>query len=311
MQLEHYIGELLYRYSCITVPEFGSFLTHYRSAQLQNHTFYPPSKAVSFNAQLTSNDGLLVKHIAETEGLSYEEALINVKKVVLSWKDSLQQEEKLVLKNIGLLWPNKEGSIQFQPFTDKNYLPDAFGLSTFTSPEVTRELLKEEVVLLEEKTPLLFTPEKRMRKRSYLKYAAILLLSVSVGTVAYQSVRMEQQKKQLQMAEQEAQQQLQKTIQQATFFDAAPVDLPSITLKATRKPLYYVVAGAFREEENAEKKMKELTTKGYSPERLKPTKYGLHQVAFGSYTSARNAINFLHKVKATEAPEAWLLVSEN
>ncbi|MBC9794365.1 SPOR domain-containing protein [Sinomicrobium weinanense] len=309
MQLEHYISELLYRYSCVTVPEFGSFLTQYRSAQIRDHAFFPPSKAVSFNAQLVSNDGLLIRHIAETEDTSYEKTLIRVKKAVLSWKDTLQQDEKLTLKNIGLLWLNKEGSIQFQPFSEKNYLTDSFGMGSFNSPEITREIMKEEVVMLEERTPLLFTPERRARKRSYLKYAAILLLSLSIGAVGYQSLRMEQQKQQLQIAEQEAQQQLQKTIQQATFFDTTPVDLPSITLKATKKPLYYVVAGAFRIEENAEKKMEELAAKGYKPERI-ATQYGLHQVAFGSYTNSRDAINFLNKVKP-EAPEAWLLISKN
>ncbi|MGS2763480.1 HU domain-containing protein [Sinomicrobium sp. M5D2P9] len=312
MQLDHYISELLYRYSCVTVPEFGSFLTQFRSARIHNHTFFPPSKVISFNAQLVSNDGLLIKHISETEGIPYEEATKNVKKAALSWRVPLEQGEKLLLKNIGLLWLNKEGSIQFQPFTETNYLTDSFGLSSVSSREITRELLKEEVELLEEKVPILFTPERRTRKRSYLKYAAILLLSVSVGTIGYQSLKMRQQKEQLQiqMAEQQAQEQLQKTIQQATFFDTTPMSLPSITLKATKKPLYYVVAGAFRVEENAEKKMEELSAKGYTPERLDPTKYGLHQVTFGSYTNAREAINFLNKVKP-EAPEAWLLISEN
>ncbi|RNL88726.1 SPOR domain-containing protein [Sinomicrobium pectinilyticum] len=312
MQLDHYISDLLYRYSCVTVPGFGSFLTQFRSARIHNHTFFPPSKAISFNAQLVSNDGLLIKHISGTEGLSYDETAKNVKKIALSWRESLEREEKLLLKNIGLLWLNKEGSIQFQPFTETNYLTDAFGLGSVSSREVTRETLKKEVAALEEKTPILFTPERRARKRSYLKYAAILLLSVSVGTIGYQSLKMEQQKEQLQiqMAEQEAQEELQRTIQQATFFDTTPMNLPSITLKATKKPLYYVVAGAFRVEENAEKKMEELSAKGYTPERLDPTRYGLHQVAFGSYTDAREAINFLNKVK-TEAPEAWLLISEN
>ncbi|MGS2740302.1 HU domain-containing protein [Sinomicrobium sp. M5D2P17] len=312
MQLDHYIGDLLYRYSCVTVPGFGSFLTQFRSARIHNHTFFPPSKTISFNAQLVSNDGLLIKHISETEDIPYDETAKNVKKAALSWRESLDREEKLVLKNIGLLWLNKEGSIQFQPFTETNYLIDSFGLGSVSSREVTRETLKEEVAALEEKTPILFTPERRARKRSYLKYAAILLLSVSVGTIGYQSLKMEQQKAQLQvqMAEQEAQEQLQKTIQQATFFDTTPMSLPSITLKATKKPLYYVVAGAFRIEENAAKKMEELSAKGYTPERLDPTKYGLHQVTFGSYTNAREAINFLNKVKA-EAPEAWLLISEN
>ena len=47
MQLETYISDLLYRYDCITVPEFGAFLTSRVSAKVHDstHTFYPPKKS--------------------------------------------------------------------------------------------------------------------------------------------------------------------------------------------------------------------------------------------------------------------------
>ncbi|RAV29458.1 HU domain-containing protein [Sinomicrobium soli] len=308
MQLEHYIGELLYRYSCVTVPEFGSFLTQLRSARIHNHTFFPPSKAISFNAQLVSNDGLLIRHISDSLGIPYEKASVEVRKRVIAWKDRMENGEKLSLKQIGLLWLNKENSIQFQPFTDINYLTSSFGMASTGAREIARLPIPEGTGSPSaEVRTLTGIPSRR---KSYLKYAAILLLSVSAGAVVYQSQRMESQKQQIQLAEQQAQQQLQQSIQKATFFDTTPVNLPSITLNATRKPLYYVVAGAFRVEENADKKMEELRARGYEPQRLEPTGHGLHQVAFNSYTSAREAINFLNRIKK-EAPEAWLLVSEN
>ena len=50
MQLEIYISDLLYRYDCVTVPEFGAFLTHRVSAKIHEstHAFYPPKKALVF-----------------------------------------------------------------------------------------------------------------------------------------------------------------------------------------------------------------------------------------------------------------------
>ncbi|NNG09397.1 MAG: SPOR domain-containing protein, partial [Arenibacter sp.] len=65
MGTEHYIAELLYRYNCVIVPEFGAFLTQMKSAVINDTTnsFYPPSKIVSFNEQLSSNDGLLVSYM--------------------------------------------------------------------------------------------------------------------------------------------------------------------------------------------------------------------------------------------------------
>ena len=51
MQLETYISDLLYRYDCVTVPEFGAFLTQRKSATVHDSTnaFYPPKKVLSFS----------------------------------------------------------------------------------------------------------------------------------------------------------------------------------------------------------------------------------------------------------------------
>jgi len=67
MQLSQYISDLLYRYECVTIPDFGAFLSHPISARIDNATnnFYPPQKELSFNIQLKSNDGLLTSYISE------------------------------------------------------------------------------------------------------------------------------------------------------------------------------------------------------------------------------------------------------
>ena len=74
MQLETYISDLLYRYDCVTVPEFGAFLTQRKSAEVHETTnaFYPPKKMLSFNEQIQNNDGLLAKYIADVEKIPFE-----------------------------------------------------------------------------------------------------------------------------------------------------------------------------------------------------------------------------------------------
>ena len=54
MQIDSYISDLLYRYECVILPDFGAFLTQYQSAQIQENTlaFNPPKKKLSFNSQL-------------------------------------------------------------------------------------------------------------------------------------------------------------------------------------------------------------------------------------------------------------------
>ena len=111
MQLEHYISDLLYRYDCVTIPEFGSFLTQRQSAQVHDSTnaFYPPKKQLSFNEQIQNNDGLLVRYISDVEKIPFETAAQNLSKRVKSLKSYLVEGETLSFENIGELILNNEG----------------------------------------------------------------------------------------------------------------------------------------------------------------------------------------------------------
>ncbi|WP_411029451.1 SPOR domain-containing protein [Spongiimicrobium sp. 3-5] len=310
MGVDFYIGELLYRYNCVVVPEFGAFLTQMKSAIINKstHSFYPPSKELSFNQQLSSNDGLLVSYIADAENTTYEETLQKLNKIVKNWKRQLRTE-KLLLPNIGELSLSKEGNIQFQPSYQVNYLTSSYGLSSFVSIPVSREVLKEEVVTLEEKIPFIITTEQRERTsfRPYLKYAAILLLAFATGLSGYRLY--DQNATSQQIAVEEAQVQVSRNIQEATFFNTTPLELPSLTVKVEKKisGRHHIIAGAFRVSENADKKVRQLKRRGFNASNLGANKYGLHQVSFASFDDATEALEFLRKIKRTESSEAWLL----
>ncbi len=314
MQIEKNISDLLYRYQCVTVPEFGSFLTRTRSAEIVDvkmHTFYPPTKSLAFSSQLTSNDGLLAKYIADINQISYDEALKKIEVQVSKWKSMLINNVKINLRDIGELWLNEEQKMQFQPAYGINYLTSSFGLTSFVSEVVLREELKEEVEILEEKTPIIFTPEKRKRT-PFLRYAAVFLITASAITFSANKFN-GKQIIQNQVAQEQAQEEVDKSIQQATFFDATPVELPSVTLNLNfvdEVLKYHVVAGAFRVEANANKRVDQLLSKGYNANRIGENKYGLHQVAYDSFSDVNDALAFLREVKQTDASEAWLLVAE-
>jgi len=77
MTLANYINDLLYRYDCVIVPDFGGFVTNAISAKVNqfSHTFYPPTKQITFNSHLKNNDGLLANYIASSENVSFEKAV--------------------------------------------------------------------------------------------------------------------------------------------------------------------------------------------------------------------------------------------
>lgn len=315
MQLEHYITDLLYRYNCVVVPGFGAFLTQKKSAVIHKgtNTFYPPVKTVSFNRQLMANDGLLVSYAAEAQKVSFDEMFQKIEEEVSYWKSQLEKGERLKLADIGSLWSSTEGKIQFEPEGSVNYLTASFGMSSFVAIPVTREVLKAEVRELEEKIPFTFTKDNRetWNFKPYLKYAAIALLALTVGVAGYQVYDTNLNNQQL--AREEAQSQVSKRIQEATFFDAEPLEFPTLTLKTTRKGIvrasgqkvHHIIAGAFRYRTNADKKIEQLKNRGFNPSYIGTNPFGLHMVAYDSFTDAELALEALREIKRTQK-DAWL-----
>ena len=313
MQLETYISDLLYRYECVTVPEFGAFLSQRVSATIHESTnaFYPPKKRLSFNEQIQTNDGLLARYIADVEKISFETVTEKIAKRVKSLKSHLTEGEIVSLENIGELKLNNEGKIEFNPSYHLNYLTDAFGLSQLVSPAVTREVYKQEVEAIEKVIPLTITPEKRTSSSSvskpYLKYAAVALIALTLGGLVSGNYYVSEIKTQNQIAQEEANTQLETKIQEATFVISNP--LPAATLNVSKRTgNYHIVAGAFRVENNCDKKVAQLKELGFKAKKIGANIYGLHQVAYASFTDRNEALRELRTIRRNNNEAAWLLV---
>ncbi len=315
MKIEQYISQLLYRYQCVTVPGFGAFLTDYQSAKIDesSHSFFPPKKIISFNPYIKNNDGLLASHLAHEEKINYDVAVNIIQTEVNSWLKMLQEIGQINLKNIGGFILNTEKNIVFSPIDQVNFLKESFGLSSFGSPLVKREIYKEEIETLEEKAPIAITPEKRANY-SWLKYAAIFVVSLGIsggiGFKLYKNYE-EQIAAQTLLVEKNVQQKVNAKIQEATFFIENP--LPSVTLTVPNddiKTPYHVVAGAFRIEENAEKAYQTLLRLGFKAKRISKNKHGLYPVLYGSYPNYAEAHKAMKDIQKLDNKDAWLLIEE-
>lgn len=311
MGLETHIASLLYRYQCVVVPGFGAFLSQSKSAYLQadSNTFYPPYKEISFNARLDANDGLLVSHMAQIEGESYENTLEKVVEVSRNWIKTLHSEGVLEFPDLGVFRLNREKSIVFEPNNRINYLMTSFGLAPVIGNPVSREVMKEEARQMEERIPFTITPETREVKglRPFMKYAAVVFLAVATALSGY---TLYQQRLDVSaIAREEAQKEVSRNIQEATFFNSEPVELPSVNIDIEKKSegVHHIIAGAYRIRENADKRIAELTAKGYPARYLGQNTYGLHQVAFASYDNAQEALERLKDIRDSESRDAWLL----
>lgn len=308
MQLSTYIADLLYRYECVIIPGFGAFLTRNQSARIDKttNTFYPPSKVLSFNRQLQVNDGLLANYVASVEKCSYETALSRVRNFSAHLNSELNTGKSISLKSIGDFSLNEERSIQFEPIHKQNFNTSAFGLSSFVSPQINR--ISEETSKTEEKAPIAMAMEKRT-SRPYLKYAAIAAIAVLATGFGGMKLYEGQVQKYNFAERQKANSLLENQIQEATFVIENP--LPVINLQLAKQVgKYHIVAGAYRMEENADKKIEQLREKGYSPMNIGVTRYGLHQVIYASFKERMDALKKLHEIQRDENPDAWLLVQE-
>ncbi|MFA5299814.1 MAG: hypothetical protein WC389_16645 [Lutibacter sp.] len=251
MTTANYISDLLYRYECVIVPNFGGFVTNGIPAKVNyfTHTFCPPSKQLSFNSHLQNNDGLLANYIAAAKNISYSQALEFIEKEVTSWK-LLLNTEMLELENIGSLKINKEHKIIFEPTNSINYLTSSFGLGSYVSPAIKRVVYQEKI----KKLDAFSTMESKRKTPIFIKYAATAAILFALGTVGWTEYQKMEYSHLVAEAEQQ-QKKVEKTIQEATFVISNP--LPAITLNITKETYnYHIIAGAFRSPENARKNCK-------------------------------------------------------
>ena len=250
----------------------------------------------------------MANYIASAEKIPFNDAVSKIEKEIQEWNQKIENESIEITK-IGSLSLNKDKKIIFEPATSVNYLTSSFGLNSFNSPAIKRLQYKEKAARLEPIVLELDSDEKRNRKAPlFLKYAATAAIIFAVGSFGWKTYNENQYQNQL-LAEQVLQESVERKIQQATFVIENP--LPAITLNLVKEVQnYHVIAGAFREPGNAQKKVNQLLKKGYDAQILGVNKWNLTQVSYGSFSDRLDALQNLRTIKRTVASDAWLLVKE-
>ena len=305
MNLANYISDLLYRYECVIVPKFGGFVTNNKSARIDgsNHTIFPPYKQITFNANLTNNDGLLANYIASVDDISYECALNYIKFEIDAWNEKLKNQE-LNLNGLGTF--NLSGDqLHFEPQQRVNYLTSSFGLSNVVRSQIERE---SPVKTAEKITTPKVIPIVEKKAPNYLKYAAIFVIGLSAIGFAgkyYQSRLNENE-----MVEAQKRQNLmEEKIENATFVITKPLPTLNLEVESSKKN-FHVIAGAFRFPENADRKVNQLLQEGYDARILGVNKWKLTVVSYGSYSSRNEALENLSQIRKNVAKDSWLLIQE-
>ena len=381
MNVERYIGELLYDYECVVVPGFGGFISNKKPAKVNRitHQFFPPYYQLFFNVHLTENDGLLINYVAKREKITFKEAKQAVEDYVTNCREKLETGERLIVPRIGSLTQDSSGNIYFQQESKVNYNPESFGLSEFVSPQIKRE--SDETKIRKLITPVV-RPEKqaepvklisRKGLNRLITRAAIFILLVSTISwgfinldkveayvTSYASVNPFTKKKPVYQprpetsilensaAEINDEKTSTTTDQQDQSTDLAitdpsavevspteskevakeiavepeprktviePADKPEMKTKEESKPVvpvrtgktYYIIAGSFEKQMNAERLVQQLKSKGFNAQIADTNKYGMYRVAFEGYGTLTEAKERLYAIRNEDNAEAWIL----
>ncbi|MDA9634617.1 SPOR domain-containing protein [bacterium] len=312
--IEYYISQLLYKNDCVILMNFGGFVCSSISANLNKKTgiLTPPSKSILFNSQLKDNDGLLINHIAQAENISQENAKLNLLKFVNQSLENLNKFKSCRFEEIGLFTLNSDGNIIFTQDLKRNYNSNAFGFQDLINNKITRdnsEIIEESLKLIKQKNN--FTAKR------LLKAAAIIIpliglsfLSITqedrinniytqianVNPISFKkdnvTVLKDQSNKEIKI-KQEIQPEIINNEVSQVFKE---VIIPN--------QKFYIIAGAFSIEKNANKLKNRLNSWNYNSSIIKNDK--MMRVSYDSFDSKEQALISLSKIRK-ENPQAWIL----
>lgn len=151
IELSRHIESLLLKHDCVIVPELGGFVTQHVPARrvADECLFLPPYRSVSFNSQLTHNDGLLVQSYMQAYDTTFPEAVRIIDEAVLQLKQCLARDGEYTLNGIGRLRLESDGRYHFEPCEAGVISPELYGLDSF----ILHEIEHNEETAAEEKKP--------------------------------------------------------------------------------------------------------------------------------------------------------------
>ena len=328
--LSPFIRELLYNQDCVILPGLGGFIGNYTPARIDrdSHSFHPPVKAISFNSRLSHNDGLLIGKISEKREIGYGNAKQIVDDYVSNLKDKLGKGERIHLSGIGHFQMNSEGSLQFEPDNDTNYLLDSYGLSTFNREPVEGYDVSKAVIRHRDKDPVLIANRRRMLWRAAAAIPFVLAMIVvplktdlfkskvslnPLAEVEFDEIQSAQEELFNEMPETQQAEVIRPVVteeQTGAVAEANEIKTESTQVQDEQKEstiekvqtegtrgagIFHLIVGSFTDSENANRLFNELALGGYDAEILRADNgyYRVSVVSFGTMKEANEELKRL------------------
>jgi len=304
MEINQYIKELLLLNDCVIIPEFGGFVANYKPASIENNQFFPPTKEISFNNKLISNDGLLVNYISEAEGINYFEAKQKLNNFVDETILNLERNRNVYFEGVGYIHYDSRENLQFEPQIKQNLLAESFGLQNFTYEKLYQRQMPKPAFKVEYREPVPVIFQKR--KLQKLIVAVPLLVALALIPIKHNKEYLSKSD----MGMWEAITQSASVSTTHTEKLAAADFVTEVNTPTTEQLKYFIIGGSFRSEENANKFISQLKEQGYSGKNLGVFK-GLNRVAMVGFPTMEEAQKELNTLLYKNPQSGvWIHVSE-
>ena len=318
------LKELVETQNFVVIPDFGALVMQVESAEFSatQNVLFPPRKKIFFNSLLTHNDGCLIAELQKRLGIETVLAQTMVNQFVQGLKVLLDTKRRADLEGIGFFYKDTEDTVLFESVLNPFYLSESFGLSPISPISVEEETsVVQEKVISESKVLAL-------RRKSIYKAAVVLILVSAlffywwiwpmdiknnfasiIGTKASQSIRIEHTLYPI------------IKIRYDDFFtlkikketDHSPKEVLGMDPKtaesptAVRVPIYSIVAGCFKIEQNAQKLKHHFRLKGLQASIKWNSEKELFVVAVGNFSDKNTAMSALQKLKSKGVlKEGWI-----
>ena len=149
-----HIEKQLFLRDSIIIPGLGGFTATPTASTVDyvGGSVTPPSKTLTFSENLTTDDGMLIQDIAQTHGISTEEARQVVEEFTEKTQQLLNQREIVTIPRIGRLYKNYVQRIQFLPDA-ANFNAESYGLPPLQFSPIARSREVTEPVPAPPNTP--------------------------------------------------------------------------------------------------------------------------------------------------------------
>ena len=306
--IEHYISNLLYLHDCVIIPGFGGFVGNKKSAFIHpvSGIIYPPSKELLFNKNLTQNDGLLATHIAKQENIDLSETSSLIEDFVQSIQTELNSRSAFKLQKVGTFTKGKEENISFLQDKNQNYNLASFGM------QANHKSKKVERTISDEKEVIVKTIKQKDFGETLKRAAAVLVPLIGLSLIGItQEENINDIYSQManlnpftnsktEIVKKASTKEIEVPIVEIFETEKVEIVIPIITGQHT----YYIIAGAFAEQKNANKMLQKLKRWNYDASIVEGE--NLMRVSYNSFSKKEEAIMALAEIRK-DNKSAWLL----